>query len=257
VPVHFELRADTGGFERWISAHAPTIWVHHHHFMDDFRSPGYDTERANRVGLEPLPGIVTALKAVRAQGIIFSGTLFEPGEGGRDSTSPVTPYARSKRLVWDSLTALADAAGIKVSKIVMPNPVGPLENEDRLVPSLIRAAQAGETFRMRFPMAVSDYLPIRAIAAKYVDAAGRLLNGDAGTLRPSGTRATTRDWVGRVSRDLIQSRLRLCLGGVSEDAPTTAAVLSYQNPDNEVETVDWDSEWRDYAEWLEKTGWLK
>src|SRR4051812_46069365 len=52
----FGIRAEDGGMEAWIRRHRPEIWVHHHHWMEEFRSPSYDRARSDQVGLAPLAG---------------------------------------------------------------------------------------------------------------------------------------------------------------------------------------------------------
>ena len=246
--VHFDLRAEDGGLARWVRRHRPAVWIHHHHWMEAFRSPAYDVGQAKKVGLDPLPELVTALAHERAAGIVHSGTFFEPGEGGNPPATPSTPYARSKREVWEALAQQAGAAGLRASKVVIPNPIGPLENEDRLVPSLVRSSLQGMRFTLGAPDSVSDYLPVNVLAGVYVTTARELLAGRAQIRRPSGLLATARDWAHAVARDLIERRLGLEPCPLMEADEGRAA--SFRNPDSEREAIDWDSVWDDYARWI-------
>ena len=245
--VHFDLCAEDGGLARWVRRHRPDVWIHHHHWMEAFRSSDYDSARAREVGLDPLPELVAALAHERVAGVIYSGTFFEPGEGGNPPATPATPYARSKQEVWEALASQAGATGLGVSKIVIPNPIGPLENEDRLVPSLVRSSLQGAPFALGAPDSVSDYLPVDVLARVYVTTARELLAGRALIRRPSGLIATARDWTQTVARDLIKTRLGL------DPCPLTEAsgpASSFRNPDTERESIDWERVWDDYARWI-------
>ncbi len=252
--VHFGLSAENGDLARWVLRERPLLWIHHHHWMEAFRSPAYDVARARAVGLVPLPDLVAALARQQAAGILYSGSFFEPGEGDNSAAAPATPYARSKREVWDALTRHAGDAGLPLSKVVIPNPVGPLENDDRLVPSLIRSSLNRAPFVLGAPDAISDYLPVSVLARIYVAVARDLLAGRSQIRRPSGQVATTGEWGRSVCRELIGDALGL------EPCPLTEAsrgpATCFRNPDREREPIDWKSVWSDYAAWITRLGLL-
>ncbi|MBS1984441.1 MAG: hypothetical protein JST16_09720, partial [Bdellovibrionales bacterium] len=56
-----------------------------------------------------------------------------------------------------------------VSKVIIPNPIGPLENEDRLVPFFVKTWRAGGTPSLRTPQLVRDNIPAQWLAKFYVD----------------------------------------------------------------------------------------
>lgn len=251
ICVHHEIRAEDGGMVTWVREHRPTIWINHHHHMENFRSADYDTEKADRVGILPLEELTVALVESGAKGIVHSGTFFEPGEGGT-SAERATAYGRSKQRVWEALRECAAARGLSLSKVVIPNPIGPFENADRVVPILIRAALAGEAFSIRAPEAVSDYLPGTALAERYVEVAERLLGGEAMLARPSGMIINLARWAEVISRELIAERLKL-------RAPQLVVAPSgeptdYRNPVNEQMRIDWNSVWDHYADELLRVG---
>lgn len=242
--------AESSAVAAWIRANRPTIWVHHHHFMEAFRAPNYDVARADAVGLAPLPGLLDALRESGCAGIVHSGTFFEPGEAGNipDDKRRATPYGESKSRVWEALAKGAPARGLRLARMVIPNPIGPLENADRLIPVMIAKARAGEPLEIRRPDAVSDYLPADTLGRRYVAAAGRLLAGETGfASRPSGMVADVPTFVDTVQRELIVKRL-----GIPAVPPRIvptpddgAGFVSFRN--TEPETVDWQAFWDWYA----------
>src|SRR5262245_13550250 len=63
ITRHFDVKAEDGSMAKWIRQNKPDFWIHHHHFMESFRSPQYDTKCAEKVSLGPLREIAEALKS--------------------------------------------------------------------------------------------------------------------------------------------------------------------------------------------------
>jgi nucleoside-diphosphate-sugar epimerase len=244
--VDFGVRAEAGDLARWLRELRPALLVHHHHPMEGFRSPDYDLLRAREIALRPLPELAKALRQAGARGVVFSGSYFEPGEGGSSPADPATPYARSKRETWQALCGLAAEHGLGLAKVVIPNAIAPLEAEERLIPSLLRAARRGEAFAVRAPESRADFLPAPALAECYAEAALALLAGRAGVRRPSGWVGPARDFAGRVLRELAVAELGLspCRLELARPAGPAAA---FRNPERERRPVDWPAFWRAYA----------
>jgi UDP-glucose 4-epimerase len=234
--------AESGALAAWVRQVRPDIWVHHHHWMEAFRSPDYDVTRADAVGLVPLDDLIAALADGGCRGIVHSGTFFEPGEGG--NTERATAYGDSKARVWTALYAAAERRRVPVAKVVIPDPIGPLENEDRLIPTVIARARAGAPIELRGADAVSDHLPADTLARSYVALAERLLAGETAiTTRPSGRVARLADWFDELNRELIDQRLGLTV--VAAKLVPTSRAASLRN--NESVAVDWAAFWNWYA----------
>lgn len=204
VHKHFGTSAESGSMAQWILEFKPQIWVHHHHFMENFRAASYDTEAAYRVGLDPLAEIYKNLKRV-AIGMIFSGSYFEPGEGQRNGWEPETPYGETKQRIWQFLEEKGRVDGFPISKVVIPNPVGPLENRDRLIPKMYEAVERGIEFEVRRPDDEQDFIPADALAAVYEQAARNQFEKKAAVFRPSGKVSRIGDFCDEVKKQLIPS----------------------------------------------------
>jgi nucleoside-diphosphate-sugar epimerase len=251
--LYFSVRAEDGSMVKWIETHRPQIWIHHHHFMTDFRSPQYDLDRANQVAIKPLPALIKALAASDCRGLIFSGSYFEPGEGGQINEQQVTPYGRNKAQTWHELARECATHELYLSKVVIPNPVGPFENEDRLTPVMLRKATHHELLDVRSPNSVSDNIPASSLAQTYLQVAEDLFaQGLASIVRPSGWIMTVREWVELINGQLLVASLGRAPCEVqwgSNEAPKT----EYRNRDVIAEMPSPNAFCTDYAKWLTPT----
>jgi len=252
VSVHFDCEASDGSLAAWIKEHRPQIWIHHHHFMEDFRSVHYDLRRALSIGLGSLPGILDAFAAGDGVGVIYSGTYFEQSERGQawqDSTP--TPYAQSKTQVWEALCFGCEKRELGLSKIVIPNPVGPWENQDRLIPCMIDHAESGAALQLRSPRQLVDNIPIDELAALYVESARQLLSArDQKVIRPSGRISSALNWIEFAGKELLEKRLGLPPCKLEYERSSVKAcddTLTFTNPGSEAKPIDWNNFWDSYA----------
>lgn len=218
------IKVETGQMAQWIGESQIEIWIHHHHYMKDFRKPNYDYSAFEKICIDPLSDIFESLKKCKARGIIYSGSYFEPGEGG-EIRPPPTPYAASKLQVWNEL----QKSGLPVSKIVIPNPIGSFENPDRLIPQMIEAAKSNQVLEIQTPHFINDHLPVEILASEYVDAAERLKAKEQTIRRPSGWIGSNLDWVEFVNSEFIKKyfakTLRLKISDNSSRLGFTNSVL--------------------------------
>lgn len=248
--VDFGVRAEGGGLARWVEKSRPRVWVHHHHWMTEFRSPDYDLEASLRIGVEPVAQLVRSLAAAGCRGVIYSGSYIEPGEGELEEGPPVTLYAQSKAATWSALRTETERHDILLSKVVIPNPVGPFEEEDRLIPTMIARAGAGEAITLQTPNAISDQLPVRILANEYARLAEGLLEGKVGITRPSGWVSPASKWVEQVNQELITRRLGLPPCAV--ELGVMGDWTGLRNPASESVSIDWNDTWDHYAHSLQR-----
>ena len=251
IQIQYELPVETGALSTWVAQNSFDIWIHHHHWMKDFRAPHYDLHKAAQIGLEPLPELLAALKKTGILGMIHSGSFFEPGEGKQKPEQKITPYAQSKADVWKQLEKEAGRLELPLSKILIPNPVGPLENADRLPSVMIEKARKKEKITLRAPHSQTDFLPIMNLAEHYCEVAEKLLENKPAITRPSGLQCTVQEWIELMNRELFIQRLHL--DPIEIEIPAQLdAITTYLNPREEKIHSDWTSFWDTYAQFIEE-----
>ena len=119
---------------------------------------------------------MSVLKSSGCKRFIHTGTIFEPDEGTSNagmspSSEAVSLYGTSKSMVWSALRFFAAELGLPITKIVIPNPIGPLENSDRLAPIFVKMWTQGASPVLKTPQLVRDQLPASWLANAYVDEA--------------------------------------------------------------------------------------
>ena len=116
-------------------------------------------------------------------------------------TRPTTLYGAAKASAALRLDRLADAAGVRFAWLRLFSAYGPADHPDALIPSLIRALDAGEAAMVRFPDRQWDYL-YAGDAASAIARVGGDKNVSGTFNLASGRRETLRRVAERV-RDLI------------------------------------------------------
>jgi UDP-glucose 4-epimerase len=244
--VHFGLNAGSDEVIHWVRKNKPTVWIHHHHFMQNFRSKEYNIRRAYSECVEPIPELVAELVDVKCRGIIFSGTSIEPGELKIENTSP-TPYAQSKKQVWDALLSSVSEMDILLSKVVIPNPIGPLENGDRLIPRMIFKSFVKEKLDLISGNGLENISVFR-LAEEYVRAVKSLLLNKSEYIRPEVEKFEIETWVKLVNDDLLVSELHI-----------PKCLLNRPNSDGikKNASVQFNSDfWKKYAEELKISNYI-
>lgn len=254
--IAYDLSSTDGSYLSWIEANRPQVWIHHHHHMTNFRNQLYDVETAKGECVEPLRALVECLKRNGCRHIIQSGSYLEPDVSGQFATS--LPYAQSKLEVWKTLASLTAEHGIKLSKIVIPNPIGPFENADRLIPSLVRASLERTVFRLQNINSRAINLPVNLLCQSYVAA---ITNAGIDKLTPEQWRPAVKPestivFVKRVMTDLIEQRLNIEPCRLASDIRERHG--ANENSENfDYLDVDWDNFWSWYAQNLLNNGLQK
>ena len=150
----------------------PEIFVHHGADLKGYRNPNFDVRECVRTNSENARAVFEALAASGCRRFVSSGTFFEP-DGPRPA---VSAYGVAKAGIWEEYRKGAAAVGLATTKIFIPNPVGPLENEDRLMPSFAAIWKGGGKPIVRTPHLVRDNLPAPWLARRYVEEAWRIVD---------------------------------------------------------------------------------
>lgn len=171
----------------------PHIFVNHGADIKGYRQPDFDYLGSVAASLTGLRPVVEALASSGCQRWIHTGSIFEPDEGEAGlqptpSAEAMSIYGVSKSMVWQPVRFFAVKSGLKVSKIIIPNPVGPFENPDRMIPFFVKTWKSGGVPTLKTPQLIRDNIPASWLARTYVDEAQW---GDSGRdsvriRRPSG-----------------------------------------------------------------------
>lgn len=180
------------------------LLAHHAAQVGDYRSPDFDVVGAVAANTRNLRQI---LSSGRIGAMVLTSSVFAPGEGA--GTMPLrafSPYGLSKGLTNDLVTYMAQQAGVRLGRFVIPNPFGPLE-EPRFCAYLMRTWKAGSTARISTPIYIRDNIHIDLLASAYNRFAEDLTSGSVQTcLNPSGYVGTQGDFALRMAREM-NSRL--------------------------------------------------
>jgi hypothetical protein len=226
--AHFGLRVEDGSYAKWINDYCPDLWIHHHHYMNDFRSRNYDYGKSYQIG-------------IGCSRVIYSGTYFE--EPKHDIIRNFNLYVVSKMQAWGKLLELCTERGIHIGKVVIPNVIDPLENRDRALPQFFLDLMAGRQFQLRSPINIIDCLPAWDLARSYFELSDQLLQKKISIVRPSGWRGKMCDWLAFANFE-IGKRLNRPLIKISESRQEEAT--AYYN--TEKIHIDWDIFWDQYVE---------
>lgn len=152
------------------------IFVNHGASIKGYREPTFDYLGSVSHSLNHALEVMNVLKEHACKRFIHSGSVFEADEGNTNagmtpSSEAVSIYGASKSMVWLALRHFANETSLPLSKIIIPNPIGPLENPDRLAPIFVKMWSKNSMPTLKTPQLVRDNLPAQWLAQSYVDEA--------------------------------------------------------------------------------------
>ena len=220
----------------------------------DYRSADFDLGRALHSNLAGMREACLSAKAAGTQRLIWTGTVFEPGEARGDRIDEaITPYGLSKWLTWQALQFYAAEAGLALGKFIVPNPFGPLE-QDRFCTYLVKTWRNGQTAEVRTPDYVRDNIPVDKLARAYADFVA-LPAQSLGAARcgPSGYVESQGEFTARFAREIgprlgLETRFSLARQSDFSEPLTRINLGSAEVQWDEAKF--WDSLAADYAERL-------
>lgn len=132
--------------------------------VGDYKSPTYDMPAAVASNTLNAEAVFAAARGAR---VVLTGTVFEPGEGqGTQPLVSFSPYGTAKALTGQRMQAVAEAAGLPVSKFVIPNPFGPWE-ERKFQRLVMTRWSKGEGVHIDQALYVRDNIPVDLLALAY------------------------------------------------------------------------------------------
>jgi nucleoside-diphosphate-sugar epimerase len=154
----------------------PQIWLGHGAPIKGYRSPDFDFLSSLDQTISGLKDALAVFKSYGGELYVHSGTVFEADEGVGETpglsgvSEAVSAYGMSKNLVWNAIRFFCAQIDLPVLKVVIPNPIGRYENEDRLMPLFSAKWKKGEIPEMRAAHLVRDQLPVEWLAQVYLKA---------------------------------------------------------------------------------------
>lgn len=239
------------GSQRLIDAIRRTraeIFVHHGANLRGYRDPNFDVQECVRTNCANTRQVFEALETSGCRRFIYSGTFFEP-----DGPHPaVSSYGVGKAGIWEEYRKGAAAVGLAATKIFIPNPVGPLENVDRLMPSFVGVWKRGGKPVVRMPQLVRDNLPAPWLAERYVQAARSVDPQEVRYVRPSGYVTSNLDFVNLFLKWV--KRLTKCEYEVVVDPIETSEPRVRHNTEPCAELKDPEAENLFWSSWIASFG---
>jgi UDP-glucose 4-epimerase len=157
-----------GGFLELVRSRSWDVYCHHASDVANYRSPEFDPIAATQTNTHNLKQVLRGLAAASCNRIVFTGTVFERGEGqGSDALPAISRYGVSKSLSWEIFLFECLERGFQLGKFVIPNPFGPLE-EPRYTCYLANTWKRGQTAQCRTPLYVRDNIPVELLALEYL-----------------------------------------------------------------------------------------
>ena len=197
------------------------VFCHHGAWTRDYNSMEFDFQSAYANNTLSMGKVCQLLAAKGCRKVIVSGSIFEEGE-------LFSPYGLSKRLTTQTIEFYGKYCGMHVSKFVIPNPFGALDNP-KLIDYICREWFAGKSPYIRTPDYIRDNIPVDLLAlgfAYWVDESPDVPGHSS--FYPSGYTSTMADFVGKVATEM-QARLDLKCGyelGVQTDFSQPMVLLN-------------------------------
>jgi UDP-glucose 4-epimerase len=148
-----------------IKSFKPEVFINHGADIEGYRKLDFDVARSVAASTKNLGAVVRTLRESGCRRVLHSGSVFESIDG----LPPFSPYGASKTQVFQHLQEACRTESLALSKISIPNPIGPFENPDRLNPIFAKLWLEGKRPRITTPALVWDYLPAPWLAKVYVE----------------------------------------------------------------------------------------
>ena len=188
-----------------VQSEAFDVFCHHGAWTRDYNSMEYDFEAAFATNTRSLNKVCQALAEKGCQKIIVSGSIFEEGE------QLFSPHGLVKKMTAQTMEFYGMHFGMHVSKFVIPNPFGALDNP-KLIDYLGREWYAGRVPRIQTPLYVRDNIPVTLMAKGFVQWVEQCPSTvGTSSYAPAGYISTMGEFVQRVAAELRQ-RLGLACG---------------------------------------------
>lgn len=195
------------GDDRFVALVRSRDWdalCHHGAETTNYRSPDFDALAASASNCRNVRSVLTALADRGCRKVIVTGSVFEPFEGiGDPEQRAFSPYGLSKHIAFEIFRYETQRLDLALGKFVIPNPFGPLEDQNRFVSYLAREWSAGKTPSVATPVYVRDNIHVDLLAWEFRSFCERTAaEPHAGKATPSGYIESQGSFALRVAAEL-------------------------------------------------------
>jgi UDP-glucose 4-epimerase len=228
-------------FLRLLKEQSFDAYCHHGAWTKDYRSMDYafhDAFLNNTRNIQE----ATALLAKRGcRKVVVSASIFE-GEVGLASSKeiPFSPHGLVKLFTSKTMEFYGNQAGMHVSRFVIPNPFGPLDNP-KLIDYLCREWYAGREPQIRTPLFVRDNIHVDLLAHAFVHWVEKMPSElGRSVFDPAGYIGSMGDFVQKVA-EAMRPRLGLsCRYGCAVQTDFSQPMVLVNSIPAEPLAPDWD-----------------
>jgi nucleoside-diphosphate-sugar epimerase len=227
-------------FCRTISSFKPDIYIHHGFDTTDYNTPNFPMRSRIDEALHNMDRVCHALAEEGCKGIVYSDSIFSgSGAINCDGVVPFSPYGKAKLEIGDRMESLCEKHQLSFWRVVIPNPIGLLDNH-KLLKHVFTAWSQGKTPTLFTPDLVRDNLPVEILSRHYLDVCRRVLAGNSGISNPSG-------WVCSV-KELVQRAGRAWTRQTGDPAPFRSEAQATSQPQSLYNTAPVLTETGDWSE---------
>jgi len=174
---------NTSEIKDFIHEVKPSIWFQHAAWTKDANSITFDIEKAISINVSPLDTIFKELRECQAKGIVVTGTNAEYGDSPEavlesDACIPETLYGLSKLSSTIRARQLAKHHGVPTRIARVFNPIGKLDNPNKLLPIVIKSLLNEEKISLSECTQERDFLYIQDLLIGFELVANDLSRGD-------------------------------------------------------------------------------
>lgn len=200
-------------FVQLVQDKKPDVFINHGGYITGYRTDDFDFLKHLETNLKNIKNIIKSLKENNCKLFIHSGSAFEPLEGL--TQYGFAPYGVAKKMVWDMILFWCNKYNLPVCKIVIPNPYGYLENEDRLLPIFHNKITNGEQVKLVSASTIRNNIRGEELAEYYYQASIQIKPANIQIIHPQGYTETQEYFVKRalqehpynLSLDTIESNI--------------------------------------------------
>lgn len=223
-------------FIHLIQSQAFDVYCHHGAWTKDYRGMEYDFQRGFVANTRSADVVCRVLAESGCQKIIVSGSIFEEAD-------PIfSPYGLVKKMTTQTFELYGVHFGMHVSKFVIPNPFGPLDNP-KLIDYLGREWYVGKVPCIQTPDYVRDNIPVDLLAIGFADWVEKC-SDTVGTseFRPSGYVSTMAAFVERVATEFRHRLAWDCRVDMATQTDSSQPITLVNDTPLQSLFLEWDEE---------------